>query len=738
MDCLGTDRGARHFHSAADSSSSSSSSDAHHQHHQQHDYDESYEDSMLAAACHETLDEEELETFATSTIPTPRSSSSSYGGGGASTNQPSRSAFYWKIGLAPPPDATLHNMKHYGRRHYLKMREAELHIYAPDPTYEHRQTDLRPDMRAQLLDWLMEVGANFFVHRQTFQAAVNYCDRFLSTVAFIFPKDRLQLLAITSLFVAAKMEEVYPPKAQELAEATAGTFTARDVTTFETELMTTLAWNLSPPTSDDWAEWYLLAFLERGLPVAAAALKRQQQQQPCHQQQQHLILLQRLPSGVAQRVQLLLDLALLDVTSLHFYPSILAAAGLYLLLPPAFHPALAIATGYSPVDRALEHCKAYLTFLSAGLFDALVPVHDQQQQQQQQQHHHHQHHHHQAFLTALVSPQTQAAQALVPMWDRHSLQNHPANLLPHLLGRITAISGHGDDTNLQRNSNSSSSSSSNSSSMFVAAAAATATAAAVAVAPFPSPPLLLPPPPSFLGYRSVSSGNLLVKENEEEEEEVEEEEEGSEEGMDLSGDEDDDEEEEGTEGEEEEEDQEEEEEVNEEDFFGHSLELHDDWGYTNKRKISKEEEEEGGREGGDYSCDQALRLEELGGEGGENELGWSTATSTDPQTTRDSVFSFISSEEKEKGEEGVEVEGWMGRGERRREGGREGEEEEEEEEEDDEDEDEDMRAESWKGGASSPCLASFFFPDDVTPSSSSSSSAMAATTTTRRARPMTR
>jgi hypothetical protein len=721
MDCPGTDRDGRHFHSSAVDGGGSSSSDAytHHQHlyhHHRHDHDESYEDNMLAAACHETLDEEELETFATSTtIPNPRSSSSSYGvGGGASNHQPSRTAFYLKTGLAPPPDATLHNMKNYGRRHFLKMREAELHIYAPDPTYEHRQTELRPDMRAQLLDWLMEVGANFFVHRRTFQAAVNYCDRFLSTVAFVFPKDRLQLLAITSLFVASKMEEVYPPKAQELAEATAGAFTARDVVTFETELMTTLAWNLTPPTSDDWAEWYLLAFLERGLPVAAAALEGQQQEQ--QQQQQHLLLLQRLPSGVAQRVQLLLDLALLDVTSLHFYPSMLAAAGLYLLLPPAFHPALAIATGYPPADRALEHCKAYLTFLSAGLFDALLPVHDQQPQQRQ-------HHQHQAFLTALVSPRTQAAQALVPMWDRHSFQNHPANLLPHLLGRITAISGHGDDTNL-RSSSSSSSNNNNSissSSMFVAAAAAaTAVAAAAVVAPFPSPPLLLPPPPSFLGYRSVSSGNLLVKEKEEEEQE--EEEEGSEEGMDLSGDED----EEGTEGKEEED--EEEEEANEEDFFGHSLELHDDWGYTNKKKISKRgEEEEGGREGGDYSCDQALRLEELGGEGSENELGWSTATTTDPQTTRDSVFSFFSSEEKEKGEEGVEVEGWMGRGERRREGGGEGGEEEDEDEDND-----DMRAESWKGGASSPCLASFFFPDDVTPSSSSATTMMA------RTRPMTR
>jgi|EP00624_Nannochloropsis_granulata_P005749 hypothetical protein len=197
-----------------------------------------------------------------------------------------------------------------------------------------------------------------------------------------------------------------------------------------------------------------------------------------------------------------------------------------------------------------------------------------------------------------------------------------------------------------------------------------------------------------------------------------------EEGMDLSVD-DEDEEDEGTEGEEEEEEEEAEEdkgEVNEEDFFGHSLELHDDWGYTTKKKISKREEDQGRREGEDYSCDQALRLEELGGDGSENELGWSTATTMDPQTTRDSIVSFFPSEEKEKGEEGVEIDGWMGREERRQEGGK--------EEEEDEDEDDDMRAEPWKGGTSSPSFASFFFPDDVVASST--------TTTTMRTRPMTR
>lgn len=51
-----------------------------------------------------------------------------------------------------------------------------------------------------------------------------------------------------------------------------------------------------------------------------------------------------LPKGLLRRLQLILDLALLDVTALHFFPSTLAAAALGLLLPPEWAPALTACT----------------------------------------------------------------------------------------------------------------------------------------------------------------------------------------------------------------------------------------------------------------------------------------------------------------------------------------------------------------------------------------------------------
>lgn len=65
---------------------------------------------------------------------------------------------------------------------------------------------------------------------------------------------------MTALFVAAKMEEIYPPKAQEMAATTGGASSAREIVAFEQELITTLGWNLAPPTVDDWAERYVAVY----------------------------------------------------------------------------------------------------------------------------------------------------------------------------------------------------------------------------------------------------------------------------------------------------------------------------------------------------------------------------------------------------------------------------------------------------------------------------------------------
>lgn len=73
-----------------------------------------------------------------------------------------------------------------------------------DPQMFQRHPTLQPRMRAILLDWLIEVCEVYKLHRETYYLAMDYIDRYLSTHQNV-PKNQLQLIGITCLFIAAKV-----------------------------------------------------------------------------------------------------------------------------------------------------------------------------------------------------------------------------------------------------------------------------------------------------------------------------------------------------------------------------------------------------------------------------------------------------------------------------------------------------------------------------------------------------
>ena len=68
-------------------------------------------------------------------------------------------------------------------------------------------------------DWLIEVCEVYKLHRETFYLAVDFLDRYLGKADSV-PKNRLQLIGVTCLFIGAKLEEIYPPKLAEFAYVT--------------------------------------------------------------------------------------------------------------------------------------------------------------------------------------------------------------------------------------------------------------------------------------------------------------------------------------------------------------------------------------------------------------------------------------------------------------------------------------------------------------------------------------
>ncbi|KAG8441764.1 hypothetical protein GDO86_010804 [Hymenochirus boettgeri] len=166
---------------------------------------------------------------------------------------------------------------------------------------------LNPDMRSILLDWLIEVAEVYSLHRETYYLAQDFFDRFMATQKCI-NKSMLQLIGVTSLFIAAKLEEIYPPKLHEFAYVTDGACSEDDILQMELIILKALNWELCPVTAISWLNLFLQVSSLKESPKLLL---------PQYSQEQFIQIAQ------------ILDLCILHITSLDFQYRILAAAALY-------------------------------------------------------------------------------------------------------------------------------------------------------------------------------------------------------------------------------------------------------------------------------------------------------------------------------------------------------------------------------------------------------------------------
>ena len=111
-------------------------------------------------------------------------------------------------------------------------------------------------MRSILIDWMMEVCMEFTLKRETYYYAVNFVDRYLSLQKNV-KKVELQLIGVTSLFIASKMEEVLSPKVRDFAKSTDDAYTMEQIIHMEKKMMAKMSYLLAPPTLFMWANWFM-------------------------------------------------------------------------------------------------------------------------------------------------------------------------------------------------------------------------------------------------------------------------------------------------------------------------------------------------------------------------------------------------------------------------------------------------------------------------------------------------
>lgn len=107
---------------------------------------------------------------------------------------------------------------------------------APSSRLMKEQDDITESMRAVLIDWLLDVTRRMRITAESLHLSVNILDRYLSKKNDLV-RGKLQLLGITSLIIATKYEEIYPPEMKNLVYLTDNACTVEEVVQMEREVL---------------------------------------------------------------------------------------------------------------------------------------------------------------------------------------------------------------------------------------------------------------------------------------------------------------------------------------------------------------------------------------------------------------------------------------------------------------------------------------------------------------------
>ncbi|KAK8347979.1 hypothetical protein V6Z12_A06G054100 [Gossypium hirsutum] len=207
---------------------------------------------------------------------------------------------------------------------YKNLRASEAKKRLSTDFMDMVQKDINANMRAILIDWLVEVPPPLYMN---------------SDLTSSFQLQQLQLLGVACMMVASKYEEVSAPQVEEFCYVTDNTYCKDEILQMESSVLNYLKFEMTVPTT----KFFLRQF------VCAAETINQVQ----------LLQFECLANYIA-------ELSLLEYTMLHYAPSLIAASAAFLarfILSPSRKPwdsMLGHYTLYQPSDigncvKALHH-----------------------------------------------------------------------------------------------------------------------------------------------------------------------------------------------------------------------------------------------------------------------------------------------------------------------------------------------------------------------------------------------
>lgn len=112
--------------------------------------------------------------------------------------------------------------------------------------YMNFQSEINEQMRAILIDWIIDVHLKFRFTEETLYSTINIIDIYLSLVQI--QRANLQLLGVSALYIACKEEEISFPHVNEYVYITDNAYTKEQILTMEFHILKVLQFNILSPS----------------------------------------------------------------------------------------------------------------------------------------------------------------------------------------------------------------------------------------------------------------------------------------------------------------------------------------------------------------------------------------------------------------------------------------------------------------------------------------------------------
>ena len=83
-----------------------------------------------------------------------------------------------------------------------------------------------------------------------------YIDKFFEKAPRLYGPDELQLVGVTAVYLASKMEEVFMPPLKYFAKATQYSSSEAQIIAMERTMIEVIEYSLHPVTLLSWADWF--------------------------------------------------------------------------------------------------------------------------------------------------------------------------------------------------------------------------------------------------------------------------------------------------------------------------------------------------------------------------------------------------------------------------------------------------------------------------------------------------